>query len=422
MTDRSADLLFPGVAHYYREPLTLVRGTGSWVVDAEGREYLDLFGGILTVSLGHAQPEVVDAIVAQARTLCHTSTLYRTPPMLAAAEQLARSLPAGLQRSYFVASGSEANEVAVLLARLHTGHHEIVCLHEGYSGRTMLGMAMNGNRAWRHLPVAASGVVHAPSPYCYRCPLGLAYPSCDLRCAQQIRHVIECSTTGAVAGMLAEPIQGVGGFITPPAGYFELAGEIVREFGGLMIADEIQTGLGRTGGDWLASERWSCAPDIVTLAKGLANGMPAAAVVTRDEIAAALPPSILSTFGANPVSMAAAAATMAIIADRRIPEHAARLGLRLAERLASWRERFACVGDVRGRGLMQAIELVEDRQSKRPATELAARVMERAREAGVLLGRSGRWGQVLRIAPPMLISASDLDDGCARLETILGDP
>jgi len=417
-----AELLFPAVAHYYREPLTLVRGRGSWVVDSDGREYLDLFGGILTVSLGHAQPEVVEAIVAQAQALCHTSTLYHTPAMLAAAQQLARSLPAGLQRSYFVASGSEANEVAVLLARLHTGHHEIVCLHEGYSGRTMLGMAMNGNRAWRHLPVAGSGVVHAPSPYCYRCPLGLTYPSCDLRCAQQIRRVIEGSTTGEVAGMLAEPIQGVGGFIVPPEGYSDLAGEIVREFGGLMIADEIQTGLGRTGEQWLASERWSCTPDIVTLAKGLANGMPAAAVVTRDEIARMLPSSILSTFGANPVSMAAAVATLAIIEDRRLPEHVERLGHRLAERLALWRERFACVGDTRGRGLMHAIELVEDRDTKRPATELAARVMERARDAGVLLGRSGRWGQVLRIAPPMLITATELDDGCARLEAILGDP
>ena len=270
--------IFPQVKSLHTEPMVVTEGRGGRVEDLEGRTYLDFFGGILTVSLGHANAEVNRAVIAQVQRLSHISTLYPTLPMGELAERLARITPGALQKCFFTASGSEADEAAVMMAQSYTGHTEIIALRHGYSGRTQLAQGLTGNAAWRASGDRASVVRHALSPYCYRCPLQLTYPKCGVACARDVEELIQTTTSGRVAGMLAEPIQGVGGFITPPQEYFAIVAEIVRKYGGVFIADEVQTGFGRTGRMW-GIEHHGVEPEMMTMAKGIANGLPLGALV-----------------------------------------------------------------------------------------------------------------------------------------------
>jgi 4-aminobutyrate aminotransferase len=417
--DKHRQFLFPCVANYYEEPVVLTEGRGSQVKDVDGREYLDFFGGILTVSLGHCQPEVVEAIAEQSRRLGHTSTLYPNENLVRAAERMARLTPGELKQSFFCNSGTEADETAIQIAKVYTGQHEIIALRHAYSGRSALALTVTAHSNWRALPAAVAGVVHGHPAYCYRCPFGQTYPSCDIRCATDLEELIQTVTTGKPAAFMAEPIQGVGGFIVPPPEYFQVAVGIVRKYGGVFICDEVQTGFGRTGDKWFGIEHWGVDPEIMTFAKGIANGMPVGAVIAKPEIASALGGLSLSTFGGNPVSMAAMNATLDVMEREDVPARAARLGKVLRERLEAFKERFAFIGDVRGMGLMQALELVEDRKTKEPSPGKAARLMEAAKREGLLLGKGGRWGNVLRIAPPMLITDDELREGCDRLERAL---
>jgi alanine-glyoxylate transaminase / (R)-3-amino-2-methylpropionate-pyruvate transaminase len=421
VTRKQRELLFPCVANYYEEPVVIARAEGSRVSDVEGRDYLDFFGGILTVSLGHCQPDVVEAISAQLRVLGHTSTLYPTEPQIAAAETLARLTPGKLKKSFFTNSGSEADETAVVLAKIHTGSQEIIALRHGYSGRTHLAMGLTAHSNYRLLPAQIPGIVHAPAPYCYRCPFGLEYPSCGVKCAEDLEELIRTQTTGRPAALLAEPIQGVGGFITPPPEYFQIAVGIVRKYGGLFICDEVQTGFGRTGGKWFGIEHYGVEPDIMTMAKGIANGMPVGATIATSEVADSWKGATISTFGGNPVSMAAVNSTVAVMEREDIPARSAALGARLRAGLDEMKERYPFVGDVRGMGLMQALELVEDRRSKEPAPKRTNALLEAAKRHGLLLGKGGLYGNTLRIAPPMLISESELDDGLARFRKAIAE-
>jgi 4-aminobutyrate aminotransferase len=258
--------------------------------------------------------------------------------------------------------------------------------------------------------------VHGHPAYCYRCPFGLEYPSCEVKCAQDLDELIQTCTTGQPAAFIAEPIQGVGGFITPPKEYFSVAVGIVKKYGGLFICDEVQTGFGRTGGKWFGIEHYGVEPDIMTFAKGIANGMPVGATIATDEVAASLTGLSISTFGGNPVTMAATEATFDVMQAEDVPARAERLGHRLRECLVGLAERYPIIGDVRGMGLMQAVELVEDRKTKEPAARATARLMETAKAERLLVGKGGRWGNVIRVAPPMLISDDELDEGCRRLE------
>ncbi|MCA9653816.1 MAG: aspartate aminotransferase family protein [Myxococcales bacterium] len=417
--DKHQQFLFPCVANYYQEPIILTEGKGSRVRDVDGREYLDFFGGILTVSMGHCQPEVVEAIVEQSRRLGHVSTLYPTENLVRAAERLAKMTPGELKSCFFSNSGTEADETAIMLAKVHTGRHEIIALRHAYSGRSALATTITAHSNWRPLPAAIPGIVHGHPAYCYRCPFGLSYPSCDVRCAHDLEELIQTVTTGQPAAFIAEPIQGVGGFVTPPPEYFQVAVGIVRKYGGLFICDEVQTGFGRTGGKWFGIEHYGVEPDIMTFAKGIANGMPVGATIAKPEIAASMSGLSLSTFGGNPVSMAATNATLDLMVEHDLPTRVARQGKVLRDHLEAMKERFDFIGDVRGMGLMQAIELVEDRQTKEPAAGKASRLMETAKEQGLLLGKGGRWGNVLRIAPPMLIDDDALAEGCTKLEQAL---
>jgi len=268
------EFLFPAVATYYKEPLALVRGEGMYVWDEEGDKYLDCFGGVLTISVGHANPAVVNAEVEQLKRISHTSTLFPHHNHSDLAEKMAEITPGRLKKSFFTSTGTEADDTAVLAAKMHTGRHEIVVLRHSYSGRSATALSAMGHAPWRPTAAPVAGFVHAHAPYCYRCPFHMTYPSCGLKCAEDIKELIETTTTGKIAAFMAEPILGVGGFIVPPPGYFEKAVSIAREHGGLFIADEVQTGFGRTGTKWFGIEHWDVEPDIMTCAKGMGNGAP----------------------------------------------------------------------------------------------------------------------------------------------------
>lgn len=403
------EFLFPAVFHYFDDPLVIERAKDQYVWDSEGKQYLDFFGGIVTISVGHQNDLVNRAVHRQIDTLQHVSTLFPTRPQIELAARIAEVSPEGLlTKSFFTNSGSEANETAVQLARCYTGNSEIIALRHGYHGRTLAGRAMTGQSVWRGPGVTASGFVHAHNAYCYRCPFGMAYPSCEIACARDVKALIETSTSGSVAGILAEPIQGIGGFITPPEEYFGIVADIVREHGGIFISDEVQTGCGRTG-EWFGIQHYGVTPDVVTMAKGLGNGLPIGATTARAGIADSLRHLTLSTFGGNPVTATAAKAVLDFVEAESLLANARDLGSQLRGCLTELQAEFPLIGDVRGMGLMQAIELVTDRSTKEPARRQTRRLMENARERGLLVGTGGLHGNVIRISPPLNIERSDVD-------------
>lgn len=413
--------LFPQVKSLHTKPVVVTEGQGCRVMDLEGRSYLDFFGGILTISVGHANEEVNRAVIGQVRRLSHISTLYPTLPMGELAERLARLTPGALQKCFFTASGSEADEAAVMMAQAHTGNTEIIALRHGYSGRTQVAQGLTGNAGWRASAHMTVGVRHAPSPYCYRCPLKLTYPKCGVACAKDLEELIATTTNGQVAGLLAEPIQGVGGFVTPPPEYFAIAAEIVRKHGGVFIADEVQTGFGRTGRMW-GIEHYGVEPDMITMAKGIANGLPLGALIATAPIADSLRKSTISTFGGNPVSCAAANAVVDLVQRDDLAGNAARQGALLREGLERLQRKHPLhIGEVRGMGLMQGVELVEDAGNgeRAPDPDFTLALLDAARERGLLLGRGGTYGNVIRIAPPLTVSAAEVKEALAVIDESL---
>ncbi len=419
---RQQELLFPCVTTYYEEPIAFERGQGARLWDVEGNEYLDFFGGILTVSLGHAEPRVTEAVVDQARKLVHTSALYPIPQQVAAAERLIQISPIkGKQKVFFSNSGTEADETALVLAKVFTRTTEVIALRHSYSGRTLVAMTNTAHAKYRALPAQVPGTVHAHAPYCYRCPYGATPTNCGLRCAEDLEELIATCTTGRPAAFFAEPILGVGGFITPPAEYFKVAVGIVRKHGGLFICDEVQTGFGRTGEHWNGIEHYGVEPDLVSYAKGIANGYAMGATLARADIADAFTAGSIATFGGNPISATAAATTMAVMADERIPEKASVLGARLRGRMEAMKEKHPMIGDVRGMGLMQAFELVEDRATKAPAPALTNRFAEACKRRRLLVGKGGLYGNTVRIAPPMLIGEAEIDHACDVMDAAFAE-
>jgi len=418
------ECLFPAVFHYFQEPLVLTRAKDQFVWDAAGRQYLDFFAGIVTVSVGHCNDKVSAAIHAQADRLVHTSTLFATEPIAALAQKITSIAPGPGWKSFFTTSGTEANETAILAARCYTGSSEIIALRHSYHGRSSLAMALTGHGNWRLGPAAQPGIVFAHNAYCYRCPFGLTYPSCEVRCARDVKDLIRTTTSGRVAGMIAEPIQGVGGFITPPKEYFSIVAGIVREHGGIFISDEVQTAWGRTGttrtgNGWWGIEQWGVTPDIVTSAKGLANGLPIGLTAARAEVADSVKGLTISTFGGGPIPAAAAKAVIDLIEEENLAANAASTGAYLRAGLEDLQAKYPLIGDVRGMGLLQALELVTDRAAKTPAPVETARLLEAARDEGLLIGKGGLHGNVIRISPPLNIRRSDVDEFIRLLDASL---
>jgi 4-aminobutyrate aminotransferase-like enzyme len=412
--DKHKDYLFSWVANYYEEPLVVDHAKGMYVYDAEGREYLDFFGGILTISVGHCHEKVTKAIQEQTQKLQHISTLYPTEQLVRLAEKLAQITPGRLQKSFFTNSGTEANETAVLVAQLHTRCQDVMALRHSYSGRSQLAMSLSGHYAWRLTPTPSSAVHHIPNAYCYRCPFGLTYPSCDLKCAKDLEGAIQTATSGRLAAFIAEPIQGIGGFITPPKEYFQEIAQIVRKYGGLFICDEVQTAWGRTGGKMFGIEHWGVEPDIMTFAKGMANGVPIGATIATPEVADSIKGFSISTFGGNPVTSAAALATIEVIEEEGLVQNAAAMGARLRQGLEGLKEKFPMIGDVRGMGLMQGLEVVG--VNKAPDPEAVRRIFELTRRHGLLIGKGGLMGNVIRISPPLNVTKDQIDQALKLLD------
>jgi 4-aminobutyrate aminotransferase-like enzyme len=419
---KQKELLFPNVGTYYQEPLVVESAKGMYVRDLEGREYLDFFGGILTVSVGHCHPRVTEAVIEQQKKLVHVSTLYQTVPQIELAEKLVQLRPMKEHaRVFFTNSGTEANETAVQLAKVHTGRTDLVALRHSYGGRGTLAVNMMGNKNYRPLQSEIAGIKHAHAPYCYRCDFDLKYPDCGLACAKDIKNLIETTTTGAIAGFIAEPIMGVGGFIVPPKEYFEIAVPIVRNAGGLFIADEVQSAWGRTGTHWWGVQQFNVEPDILTSAKGMANGQPVGLTMARESVAKSATYATIATFGGSPPTMAAASATIKVIEDEKLLFNAQMMGKALRDGLEGLQEKFRGIGDVRGMGLMQAIELVKDRGTKEPDAQAAGRLMESTKKRGLLVGKGGLYGNTMRIAPPMTVSRAQIDDALRLLGEALAE-
>jgi 4-aminobutyrate aminotransferase-like enzyme len=388
--------------------MNLVRGSMQYLEDSEGRRYLDFFAGILSVNSGHSNPEINAAVHAQIDRLQHVSTVYLIEPMIELAAEMARITPGALQKSFFCNSGTEAIDTALLTAKMHTKCEDVLALRHSYHGRSHIAIGVSGQSTWR-VPVPTMGNVHfTANGYCYRCPFGLAYPSCDLRCARDAEGIIQSATSGRIAAFIAEPIQGVGGFVVPPPEFFPIVYDIVKRYGGITVADEVQGGWGRTGTHLFSIQHWGVEPDMMVFAKGMANGFAIGALIARAEIADAYSGPNISTFGGNPISMVAALANLKYVREHDLIGNADRMGKQLRDGLLELQERHRLVGEVRGKGLMVGVELVRDRRTKEPAPAETVRVMELCKDDGVLIGRGGYWNNVLRLTPPLVINGDDV--------------
>jgi alanine-glyoxylate transaminase/(R)-3-amino-2-methylpropionate-pyruvate transaminase len=410
VTDLRKRYLTPALMTYYRNPIMIVEGSMQYAYDEKGRRFLDVFGGIVTISVGHCHPYVLQKGREQLETLQHATTIYLHPTICEYGKMLAGKMPGDLSVCYFVNSGSEANDLALMMARLYTGNYDVIALRNAYHGGIASAMGITAHSTWKHNYPQGFGVHHAIAPDPYRGPWGRDDPGAGDKYAADIKNLIEYATPGRVAAFFAESIQGVGGAVVYPDGFFAHAYEHIRDVGGICIADEVQTGFGRTGTHYWGFETQGVTPDIVTLAKGIGNGTPLAAVVTRPEIAQSLTHRIhFNTFGGNPVSCAMGKAVLEVIDREELQRNCLEVGAYCMQGLETLKSKHGVIGDVRGKGLMIGLELVTDRKTKEPAKDECAQVFERAKELGLLIGKGGFYGNVLRIKPPMCISRADVD-------------
>lgn len=404
----------------YQQPIILKRGAMQYVWDETGKKYLDCLAQNLCISVGHNHPFVNREVKKQLDELVHSTTMYYQPVPAHFAEELVAQLPAGEDWvAHFVNSGAEANDLAMLMARLYTGNFEILALRNSFHGLHFGAMALTGIKTCRHNVPLSPGILHVHNPDQYR---GVHGATVDAY-VNEIEITINSSTPGQIAGFIAEPIQGFGGVIPLPIGYLAGAFERVRAAGGVCIVDEVQTGFGRMGTDMWGFQAHGVTPDIIVMAKGIGNGYPLAAVVAKREVAEALAQKkFFNTYGSNPVACAAGRAVLRVIEEDGLMQNAKAMGDLLVEKLQAVKAKYRIIGDFRGRGLMVGVEMVKDRDTKQPAPDEAAQVAEMAKERGLILGRGGVFGNILRINPPLCVMESDmqllaeiLDESCSKL-------
>jgi 4-aminobutyrate aminotransferase len=417
--ERDRQVVSPSYTRGY--PLVAERGEGAIVEDVDGNRFLDFNAGIAVVATGHCHPQVVGAIQKQAARLIHMSgTDFYYEEMVALAEKLAAIAPGNVERRVsFGNSGAEAMEGAIKLARYATGRDKLIAFFGSFHGRTMGALSLTARKAVQRggFGPLVPGVVHAPYPYCYRCPFGKEPESCAVECVKHIEETLLKTIAPAdeTAAIVVEAVQGEGGYIVPPKKFFDELARVARENGILLVVDEVQSGMGRTGKMW-ASEHFDLMPDIFGVAKGIASGMPLGATVARADLMTWPPGAHASTFGGNPVSCAAALVTIGLL-EQGLVENAARMGAYLRERMSSWAERFPQVGDIRGLGLMIGVELVRDRKTKEKAGAMRDRVVDLAFERGLLILGAGE--NTLRLCPPLIISRDQCDFAIDTLEECL---
>lgn len=397
--------LSPSLFHLYNKPLNVVDGKMQYLFDENGRRYLDAFGGIATVCCGHCHPDVVDSIVNQIKRIQHSTVLYLNHAIADFAEALASKMPGKLKVVFFTNSGTEANELAIMMARLYTGCNDIISLRNAYHGNAAGTMGATAQSNWK-FNVVQTGVHHALNPDPYRGVFGAD----GEMYAKDVQELIDFGTSGRVAGFLSESIQGVGGIIELAPGYLPAVYKSIKKAGGLCISDEVQAGFARTGSHFWGFEAHGVVPDIVTMAKGIGNGIPLGAVVTTPEIAEVLTRrSYFNTFGGNPVCTAAGHAVLKVIQKDKLQNNAHVVGSYLKERLTALKDKYGIIGDVRGRGFMLGVEFVTDRQLKTPAKAETLYIMDKMKEMGVLVGKGGFYGNVFRITPPLCFTKEDAD-------------
>ena len=395
---------------YFTNPIEITRALGCRVWDSENKEYLDAIGGIVTISVGHNHPRIKKVIkkLLDSDHPQHVSSLFLSPFMPEAARLLSKHFK-GDSRIYFVNSGSEANEVACLTAREFTGKKMIISLRHGYHGGTNATLNLCGHGNWKYQHQPNSEVGHIEAPYCYRCPFGKIPSSCSLECALDLDKFIQTCTSGQVAAVIVEPIQGVGGFITPPLGYYKKIYEIIKDYGGLYISDEVQTGVGRLGKNFFGAYDGGIEPDIFTMAKGLGNGVPVGAVIAKKEVSdASKHKTHFNTFGGDPFQMAQVCEVLNIIEDENLIQNAHQQGEKLFSFINDLKNQFNFIGDVRGRGLLLGVEIVNDQKQFSP--EKCDEILNRCKDNGLLLGKGGLKGNVLRIAPPLTINDQEVSE------------
>jgi len=409
--------IIPAVTHYFEDPILIVGGKGATVEDDLGKQYIDLFSGICTKITGYNHPKFIATLKWQAERLIYSSSLYSTIPYAILSQKLAEIAPSGLSQAFILNSGSEANESALFMARKYRNNPYIVACTHAYHGRTQLAREIS-SAGWRTVPEShPSGVRFTPYGYCYRCSFGKEYPDCDFECARYLREVIRTQTNNAIAAFIVEPIQGVGGIVQPPPEFFQITYEIVKEFNGLFIADEVQTGFGRTGDRWWGIQQSGVTPDVITIAKGFGSGIPIGGFLTRPEYAVEYTTTdSFTTFGGNPLSCAAAVAVIEIIQEEQYLSKATKLGDSIKKQLLNLKEDHKLIGDVRGQGMMLGIELVSDRSTKDPATQEMLKVMEICKQDGLLIGKGGIDGNVIRIQPPLELTHNQIEKALQILD------
>lgn len=414
--EKKKKYIMPCLAHFYKEPRQFVKGEMQYLFDSEGRKYLDCFAGVSVINCGHCNPEINAEVVKQVQSLQHVCNTYLTENFVNLAEKLAEVTPGDLQKTFFCSTGTEANEGALLLASIYTGKDEFIALRNGLHGRTKLTMSLTGIQMWRTDPHPCGGIHFAPNAYCYRCPLGKKFPECDYACADAVDDLIHTATSGQPAALIAEPIQGNAGIVTPPKGYFKRLKEILASHNALLIIDEVQTGFGRTG-KMFAIENFDVVPDIMTMAKALGNGAPISAFMASAKIADTYTKPGASTLGGNPVSSIAGLGVLKYIQEHKLMENAQARGQQLYDGLVELQKKHPIIGDIRGIGLMRGAEFVH--VDKSPAPEELEMVLEEMKNRGFIIGKNGVARNVMAFQPPLVITEADVNNVLNTLEDVL---
>lgn len=419
LVKKDEDLISPSYVRFY--PLVIESGKGCIVKDVDGNEYIDLNSGLVCLNVGHSHPKIVNAIKNQSERFLHYSnTDFYYKEVIDLAGKLSRITPGRfMKKAYFGNSGTEAIEAAIKLAKWHTRKHRFIAFVGAFHGRTLGSLSFTASKPVqkRYFFPLLPGVVHVPYPYCYRCPFKLTYPECGYWCVDYIDEMVlrKYAPPEEVAGILFEPIQGEGGYVVPPSGYFERLKKIADRYGLLLIDDEVQAGMGRTG-RWFAIEHWKIEPDIVCIAKAIASGMPLGATIARARLMDWEGGSHASTFGGNPLSCVAASAVIDVIEEEKLLENAAKEGAYIMKRLETLKDECEIIGDVRGKGLMIGVEIVEDKESKKPGTEEAKEIMLRCWKRGIAVITCGP--STVRIAPPLVITRELVDSALEIVEDV----
>lgn len=414
--EKKKKYIMPCLAHFYKEPRQFVKGEMQYLFDSEGRKYLDCFAGVSVINCGHCNPEINAEVVKQVQSLQHVCNTYLTENFVNLAEKLAEVTPGDLQKTFFCSTGTEANEGALLLASIYTGKDEFIALRNGLHGRTKLTMSLTGIQMWRTDPHPCGGIHFAPNAYCYRCSLGKKFPECDYACADAVDDLIRTATSGQPAALIAEPIQGNAGIVTPPKGYFKRLKEILASHNALLIIDEVQTGFGRTG-KMFAIENFDVVPDIMTMAKALGNGAPISAFTASAKIADTYTKPGASTLGGNPVSSIAGLGVLKYIQEHKLMENAQARGKQLYDGLVEMQKKHPIIGDIRGIGLMRGAEFVH--ADKSPAPEELEMVLEEMKNRGFIIGKNGVARNVMAFQPPLVITEADVNNVLNTLEDVL---